>query len=62
MLHFKSSIKPPGGLFNVGSSRGRLNRDGGLLEGGLLTKSSDKDIFGSISVLLYHILRNQHTI
>ena len=31
-------------------------------EGGLFTKSSDKDIFGSFSVLLSHILRNEHTI
>ena len=31
-------------------------------EGGLFTKSSDKDIFGSFSVLLSHILRNQHTV
>ena len=53
----KSSIKPPGGLFNFGPSRGGLNR-----EGGLFTKSSDKDIFGSFSVLLSHILRNQGTI
>ena len=33
-----------------------------IREGGLFTKSSDKDIFGSFSVLLSHILRNQHTI
>ena len=30
--------------------------------GGLLTKSSDKGIFGSFSVLLSHILRNQYVI
>ena len=36
---------------------------GGLIrEGGLFTKSSNKDIFGSFSVLLSHILGNQHTI
>ena len=29
---------------------------------GAITKSSDKDIFGSFSVLLSHILRNQHSI
>ena len=59
----KSSIKPPGGLFNVGRSRGGLNREGGLLErGGLFTKSNDKDIFGSFSALIPHILRTQHTI
>ena len=33
-----------------------------LLEGGLFRKLSDKDIFGSFSVLLSHILQNQHTI
>ena len=53
----KSSIKAPGGLFDFGSSRGRLIR-----EGGLLTKSIDKDISGIFSVLLSHILRNQLTI
>ena len=54
----KSSIKPPGGLFNFGPSRG-----GGLIrEGGFFTKSSDKDIFGSFSVLLSHSLWNQGTI
>ena len=59
----KSSIKPPGGLFNFGPSRGGLNREGGLLErGGLFTKSSEKDIFGSFSVPLFHIFRIQHTI
>ena len=59
----KSSIKPPGGLFNFGPSRGGLNREGGLLEsGGLFTKSSETDIFGSFSVPLFHILRIQHTI
>ena len=42
---------------------GGLNREGGLLErGGLFTKSSEKDIFGSFSVLLFHILQIQHTI
>ena len=38
----KSSIKPLGGLFNFGPSRGGLIR-----EGSLFTKSSDKGIFGS---------------
>ena len=33
-----------------------------IREGGLFTKSSDKDIFCSFSVLLSHILQNQHTI
>ena len=54
----KCSIKPQGGgLFNFGPSRGGLNR-----EGNLFTKSSDKDMFGSFSALLSHILRNKHTI
>ena len=50
----KSSIKPLGGLFNFGSSKGELIR-----EGGLFTKSSDWDTFDSFPVLLPHILRNQ---
>ena len=33
-----------------------------IREGDLLTKSSDKDVFGSFSVLLSHILQNQHKI
>ena len=54
-------FKPPGGgLFNFGPSRGGLIKRGLIREGGLFTKSSDKDIFGSFSVLLCHILRNQH--
>ena len=36
-LYYKYSIKPPGGLFNFGHSR----------EGGLFTKSNDKDIYDS---------------
>ena len=58
----KSSIKPPGGLFNVGPSRGGLLERGLIREGGLFTKSSNKDIFGSFSVLSSHIFRNQGTI
>ena len=53
----KALLSPWGGLFNFGPSRGGLIR-----EGGLFTKSSDKDIFGSFSVLLSHSLRNQGTI
>ena len=53
----KVLLSPLGGLFNFGPSRGGLIR-----EGGLFTKSGDKDIFGSFSVLLSHILWNQHTI
>ena len=51
----KSSNKPPGGIFNFGLSRWEdVNRE----EVGFFPKSSDKDIFGSFSVLLSHILRN----
>ena len=40
----KSSMKPPGRLFDFGPSRGR----GGLIrEWDLFTKSNDKEIFGS---------------
>ena len=63
VFKYRKSIKPLGGLFNFGPSRGRLIRVGGRVrEGGLFTKSSDKDIFGSFSVLLSHILQNQDTI
>ena len=54
----KSSVKPPEGLLISDLTEGGgLNR-----EGGLFIKSSDKDIFGSFSVLLSHVLLNQHTI
>ena len=59
----KSSIKPPGAYLILDLPEGGLNREGGLLErGGLFTKSSEKDIFGSFSVPLFHILRIQQTI
>ena len=38
MDYSKSSIKPPGGLFNFRHSRGGLNR-----EGSLITKSNEMD-------------------
>ena len=38
MNYHKSAIKPPGGLFNFGPSRGGLNIEGGLLERGLMHK------------------------
>ena len=57
VFYRKNSIKPPGAYLIADHS------EGGLLErGGLFTNSSDKDIFGSFSVLLSHILQNQHTI
>ena len=63
MYHTVKAVLSPRGLCNFGPSRGGLNREGGLLErGGLFTKSSEKDIFGSFSVPLFHILRIQHTI
>ena len=34
----KSSIKPPGALFNFGPSRGGLNKEGLIREGGLLER------------------------
>ena len=50
-MNSKSSIKPPGASLILD-----------LQEGGLFTKSSDKVIFGSFSVILPHILQNQHMI
>ena len=58
----KSSIKPTGGCFNFGPSRGGLIERGLIREGGPFTKLCDNDIFRSFSVLLSHILQNQHTI
>ena len=60
----KSSIKPPPGAYliwvlpEVGLTEKGLIRE----EGGLFTKSSDKDTFDSFSLLLSHILQSQHTI
>ena len=48
-IYRKSSIKPPGGLFNFQPSRGGLIREEGE---GLFTKSSEKNIFGSFSFLI----------
>ena len=53
----KALLSPPGAYLISHLPEGGLNR-----EGGLFTKSSDKDIVGSFSVLLSHILRNQDTI
>ena len=59
----KALLSPRGAYLISDLPEGGLNREGGLLErGGLFTKSSDKDIFGSFSVLLSHSLRNQGTI
>ena len=51
----KSSIKPPGGLFNFGPSRGRLNREGGLLERGAYSQNQAKRIYLVAFQFLYSI-------
>ena len=63
-LTVKALLSPRGAYLILDLPEGGgLIREGGLLErGGLFTKSSEKDIFGSFSVLLFHILRIQHTI
>ena len=59
----KALLSPRGAYLILDLPEGGLNRDGGLLERrGLFTKSSEKDIFGSFSVPLFHILRIQYTI
>ena len=59
----KALLSPRGAYLILDLPEGGLNREGGLLErGGLFTKSSEKDIFGSFSVPLFHILRIQYTI
>ena len=59
----KALLSPRGAYFISDLPEGVRNGEGGLLErGGLFTKSSGKDIFGSFSVLLSHSLRNQGTI
>ena len=60
-IYRKSSMKPPGDLFNYGPSRGGLIERGLSARRDLLTKLSDKDVFGSFSVPLSHILLYQHT-
>ena len=60
--YHKSSIKPLGDYLILDlPDRGLIER-GLIREGGLFKKLSDMDIFGSFSVLLLHILQNQHTI
>ena len=59
----KALLSPRGAYLILNLPEEGLNREGGLLErGGLFTKSSEKDIFGSFSVPLFPILRIQHTI
>ena len=53
----KSSMYPSWAYFVS-----ELPEEGLKRGGGLFTKLSDKDIFDSFSVLLSHILQNQHTI
>ena len=59
---YPTAVKALGGVFNFGPSRGGLIERGHIEEGGLFTKSSDKDTFSRFSVLSSHILRNEHTI
>ena len=56
-IYLKSSIQPPGAYLISDTPEGGLIR-----EGGSFTKSYDKDIYDSFSVLLPHILCIQHTI
>ena len=58
----KASQEKIGGLSNFENSRGDLIERGLITEGDLFTKSNDKDIFDSCSVLLPHILRIKRTI
>ena len=53
----KSSSKPPGEAYSIWRRHG-----GPIREGGLSTKSNEKDIYDRISVFYPHILRNQHII
>ena len=53
----KSSIKPPGGLYNFGHSRW-----GPTTEWGLFKKLDEKDIYDRFISLLPHILRIQDAI
>ena len=59
----KALLSPLLGAYLISDLRegGFLER-GHIREGVLFTKSSDKDILGSFSVLLSHILRNHRTI
>ena len=58
LVHYrKSTIKPQGGLFNFGHSRGGLIREGGLF------KTLDaEEIYDSFISLLPHILRVQDAV
>ena len=60
----KALLSPWGGgaYLILDLAEGGLIERGLIREGGLFTKSSDKDIFGSFSVRLSHILRNQQRI
>ena len=56
MLEYrKSSIKPPGGLFNFGPSRGGFNREGGFLERGAYSQNQAKRIYLVAFQFLYSI-------
>ena len=62
--HTVKALFSPRGAYlisDLAEGRGLIER-GLIREGGFFTISNDKDIFGSFSVLLSHILQNQHTI
>ena len=48
-------------ILDLPEEGGSIER-GLIREGGFFTKLCDKDIFGCFSVLLSHILHNQHTV
>ena len=58
----KALLSPRGAYLISDLAEGGLIERGLIREGGLFTKSSDKDILGSFSVRLSHILRNQQRI
>ena len=59
----KTSIKPPGAyLISETSEGGGLDREGAYWRGSLLTKSDDKDINNSFSILLPSIMPILNTI
>ena len=62
MSAVKALLSPRGAYLILDAPEGGLIDRGLIREGGLFTKSSDKDIFGSFSVLIPHVLRTQHTI
>ena len=63
MCTVKALLGPGGGAYFFSDlPEGGFKERRLIREGGLSTKSSEKDIFGSFSLLLSHILRIRHTI